>query len=100
MSFDLFDRWIERHVPASWHSADWQSWLWHAVIVLILGAALAWAVGVPRVWGWRLFVAVYAWREVRNVRDRLRLNHALKPVDHVCDVLVPLVVAEVLNALT
>lgn len=98
MSFDAADRWVERWIPAWIHAgADWKSWLWHAAIVLMFGAALAWAVDVPRVWGWRLMVLVYAWREARNVRDRRRLRQRLKPVDHVLDVAFPWAVAEALH---
>jgi hypothetical protein len=79
--------------------ADWHTWIQHAFVVLTWGLALSWATPLPLSWSWRFFVALYLWREIRNVRDRRRLRWPIKPLDHVMDVLVPLVVVEVLNAL-
>lgn len=98
MSFDLFDRWRERQkwIPNWIDSADWKTWILHTLIVLVWGLMLAWVSPIPLVWCWRLLCGLYLWREIRNVRDRLRLQWPLKPLDHVMDVAAPVIASELL----
>lgn len=96
--FEGLDRFRERQrwIPAWIDRHDWQTWLWHAAITLTLASLLAWATPIPFAWCGRLFYALYAWREVRNVRQLRREGRPLKPLDHAMDVLTPLVVVELL----
>lgn len=100
--FDKADEWRERQkwLPAWIDSSDWSTWIWHAVITLAGAWSFAWLTAhippVPFVWAGRLFYALYAWREVRNVRELRRDGRPLKPVDHVMDVLSPIAAVELL----
>lgn len=96
---NAFDRWRERQlwIPAWVDNADWKSWLLHALITVVLGQLIAWALPlVDGALGMRLMVAVYLIRELVNVGELRRAKLPPKPLDHVMDVLVPLIVVELI----
>ena len=101
MNWDAPDQWRERQhwLPAWLDDTDAKSWLWHAAVCVVAGQLLGWALPFSGLVWMRVMVAVYLLREVRNVADRKRMQLRLKPVDHVMDVLVPLVVCELVGRL-
>lgn len=97
--FNAFDRWRERQpwIPAWLDNADWKTWLLHAVITVALGQLLGWALPfVDGALGMRFMVVVYLVRELVNIAELRRQGLQLKPIDHVMDVLVPLIVVELI----
>src|SRR5688572_27985135 len=104
MSFDFegLDRFRERQrwIPAWLDDTDWKTWFMHTFVVLTWGWVLSLVTPLPLSWSWRFFVAPYLWREILIVRELRRDRKPLKPLDHVMDVLMPLLTVEVLNALT
>lgn len=93
------DRWRERQrwLPAWLDDADWKSWCWHAAITVVLGQLAGWLFPGSGVVWMRFFVFVYFCREVANVYDRKRIRLPLKPLDHVMDVVAPLVACELVG---
>jgi len=54
---------------------------------------------VPLRWCWRFFVALYLVREILNVQEVKREGRRPNYLDHVGDVLVPLLITETIGAL-
>ena len=78
-------------------AADWHTWIHHTLITVALGALIGWALPfVSIAFGMRFMVGVYFVREVINVRERRLTGQPLKPLDHVMDVGLPLLVVETL----
>lgn len=81
-------------------SKDWQTWIHHAVITVLVGQLAGWLFPGSGLFWMRFFVVVYLCREIANVADRRRIRLPLKPLDHVCDVLFPLVACELVGWLS
>lgn len=100
--FDAADEWRERQkwLPAWLDNTDPKTWFWHAALTLAGAWSLAWLTAhippIPFVWAGRLFYALYAWREYRNVRELMRDGRPLKPLDHTMDVASPIAAVELL----
>lgn len=88
--FDCLDRFRERQawLPAWLDDAHWKTWLWHGAFT-----ALGGMVGGPLLA--TVIAAGYGIREFGNVQELRKEQKELVPVDHVMDVLIPMLVAYV-----
>lgn len=74
--------------------AQWKTWAWHAINAIWLGYVIALLPWITPVWGGRIVVAMYIWREW----NQLKAKESPTPgelLDHTLDAIVPFVANEV-----